>query len=178
MKKLFIVAFALLFTGCVSVVKPLDTKYSPEPQHSFVYADLLVADDSNSIFGRMTVAIALLNTDTTQVTYLPLKRKETAYIVQIAPGNYKVKGVAFLDHYNNKSGEKPLNIDLHFTAKQGTMYYLGDYKGKAESTLGSFQTKYWELSDIRNNFTETTSNIHTLYPAFTKLDAINVFSID
>jgi hypothetical protein len=70
----------------------------------------------------------------------------------------------------------PLLQDIAF--RPGQMHYLGDFSGKrAQKSTGYSIETLWNVTDVRDNYADTTSAILSVLPKARVLKAVNQMSV-
>ena len=130
------------------------------------------------MFGKLEIAISLLDTDTDQNLYVRFREEDYIYPVKIPAGNYSLQGFVFLSHYNSIESEKSFDegMNISFRVMENVMYYIGDYEARASWTGFGIEISEWEVSEIEDNYSITTLRLTESFPGLSKLDTINTLS--
>ena len=76
------------------------------------------------MFGKLEIAISLLDTETNENLYVRFKEEDYIYPVKIPAGNYRLQGFVFLSHYNSIESEKSFNSPEEPSGAAGPLYEI------------------------------------------------------
>jgi hypothetical protein len=181
----------MLFTVCVSLIAMLlgsCATYSPAVSstaavnagNAYLYGKFNMAKSWNTL--KMGLVVKNLTSDREYT--IRLKKQDDIYAVRVEPGEYAITGLSYATGEGVLSGGKSFTGRYSiptFHVASGNAYYIGNYFGAASTNVavvGSYVNgNYrWALTQVNNDFEQTTRILVTINPGFSSLVSVNTFA--
>lgn len=158
---------SVFFSGCVGFAPPVRSGEPLDPGKSYLYGRFLQSARGNSLQFGLSISSSHRGHE---YCIRFAREKEAVYAVPVAPGEYKINKLLFLDGDNVVQDALYLSYLISncvFSVEQGGAYYLGDYFGETSSKRTYHgPNNQWILRGICDNFTNTTQELEYKRPQF------------
>jgi hypothetical protein len=162
---------SIILSGCARFAPPVGSGEPLDSSKSYLYGRFLQSTRGNALqFGLLVTSSRRGHEYCIRFT----KDKESVCAVPVAPGEYKINKLLFIDGDDVVQDALYLSYLISncvFSVEQGGAYYLGDYFGETSSKPTFHGPKnQWILRGICDNFTNTTQELEYKRPQFKQVD--------
>ncbi|HTQ49632.1 MAG TPA: hypothetical protein VMJ12_02900 [Candidatus Acidoferrales bacterium] len=175
-----VLAISALTTSCIHYAPRVKPSYVPQQRAVIFYGRFFIVDidPKHHSLLRYNVGLRLYNEDTQKSLFVPFSETDPVLCVTATSGHYALVGWAATSRLDGIGLPYRFKSITEFDARPGTAIYLGDYCGYAEArwflNTSTFKTG---ISEITNNYVNTTKEYHEKYPYLAAMPDQSLFEI-